>query len=347
MTVGPLRLTLLVPGLLGPGSEQGTGVSAAGFPEPHRPALLKLLARAQRRPEPVDTESLRYRLFGYALSESHDHPDAWLSYQVDTGAVAPGALLRADPVHLRADRTCLVLFDAEHLHIEPGEVQALADVFNRHYAADGLRLEFPVPTRGYLHLPRQPDIRTTSLANAIGHDIDACLPGGHAARDWHGFLNEVQMLFHDHPVNRARETRGQPLINSLWLWGGGRPLTKVASDWQHIWCTDAAMQGLARLNGIHCSNPPVDARAWLHEAVGDRHLLCLGTLRKVIAYGDIESWLTQVEQLERDWFEPLLQALRRGSLRELILYPEDGFVYRVSRRDLWKIWRRFKATARH
>lgn len=343
MSVGPLRLTLLVPGLLG----QMPGMNLPGFPEPSRPALLKLLCRAQRKPEPTNTDALRYRLFGYALSEAHDHPDAWLSYQTDTGRVAPGALLRADPVHLRADQSRLVLFDAEHLHIEPDEAQALADAFNRHYVADGLRLEFPVPTRGYLHLTLQPDLRTTSLAQAMGRDVDASLPAGHDARDWHRFLNEVQMLFHDHPVNRARETRGRPLINSLWLWGGGRPLTAVANDWQQIWCADTAMKGLARLNGIRCPSPPEDAGTWLHEVVGDRHLLCLDNLRQAVAYGDVETWVTQVERLEHDWFEPLLQTLRRGRLRELVLYPEDGHVYHVSRWDLWKVWRRFKAATRH
>lgn len=338
MSVGPLRLTLLVPGLAGaaggPGQRlpEGTGL--------RHPALSMLLARASRHAQPADSEALRYRLFGYAPSDTHDHPDAWLSYQIDTGSVAPGAVLRADPVHLRADRTRLLLFDAEPLQIEPAEVQALAEAFNRHYAATGLRLEFPVPTRGYLHLPRQPELRTTPLAQAIGRDVDAHLPAGHEARDWHRLLNEVQMLFHDHAVNRAREASGQPPINSLWLWGGGRPLAAAASDWQHVWCADPVVKGLARLNGTNYSPPPADARGWLREAIGDRHLLCLDGLRQAVAYGDAESWYAQREGLERDWFAPLLQALRRGHLRELTLYPDDGHEYRITRWNLWKFWRR-------
>jgi hypothetical protein len=337
VSVGPLRLTLLVPGLLG--STAGAGTGAPGAAGPRRTAQQTLLNRARRLPEPADVEALRYRLFGYALSESHDHPDAWLSYQTDTGLVAPGALLRADPVHLRADLSRLLLFDAAQLRIAPEEAQALAETFNRHYAADGLRLEFPLPARGYLHLPRQPDLRTTPLAQAIGRDVDAHLPAGHEARDWHRFLNEVQMLFHDHPVNRAREAHGRPPINSLWLWGGGRPLAAMASGWQHVWCADPVVKGLARLNGIGYSPPPADATAWLREAVGDRHLLCLDDLRQAVAYGDAESWYTQSERLEQVWFAPLLVALRRGRLRELTLYPDDGRKYRVTRWDLWKFWR--------
>lgn len=315
-------------------------MSAAGYPEPRWPALAKLLSRAQCVPEHANTDALRYRLLGYALSESNDTPDAWLSYQADTGSVAPGVVLRADPVHLRADQSQLLLFDAEHLQITTEEAQALALAFNQLYAVDGLRLELPTPARGYLHLPQQPDLRTTPLLRAIGRDVDTCLPAGRDARHWHRFLNEVQMLFHDHPVNRAREARGRPLINSLWLWGGGNALAAASSDWQQIWCADVAMKGLAWLNGIRCSEPPADARIWLHEAVGDRHLLCLDQLRRPVAYGDVEAWFAEAEKLDRDWFAPLLNALREGHVRELVLYPDVGRRYRITRWHLWRFWRK-------
>ncbi|HEY9199364.1 MAG TPA: hypothetical protein VIR60_08360 [Gammaproteobacteria bacterium] len=336
MSPAPLTLSLLIPGLLGPLA----GMDARAFIARHCPTLAILLSRAQGTHEPADTDALRYRLLGYALSESHDRPDAWLSYQFDTGAVAPGALLRADPVHLRANQSGLVLFDAENLHVTAAEARALADTFNQHYAAEGLRLELPTPTRGYLHLSRQPDLRTTPLTRALGRDVDACLPTGPEAPQWHRFLNEVQMLFHTHPVNQAREARGQPMINSLWLWGGGRPLTATASDWRQVWCHDAALRGLAWLNGIRASEPSSDAHAWLREAVGDRHLMYVDGLRHAGAYADLESWSAQMERWEHDWFAPLTQALRQGQLKELRLYPDDGRLYRVSRWDLWKFWRK-------
>jgi len=31
-------------------------------------------------------------------------------------------------------------------------------------------------------------------------------------------LNELQMQLHDHPLNQAREARGELPVNSLWLW---------------------------------------------------------------------------------------------------------------------------------
>lgn len=37
---------------------------------------------------------------------------------------------------------------------------------------------------------------------------------------WRRLLNEIQMLWHTHPVNALRAERGLPPINSLWLYGG-------------------------------------------------------------------------------------------------------------------------------
>ena len=341
MRTGPLKLSLLVPGLLTalPGANPRAVVAQQCR------ATTRLLSRARHTIESADADTLRYRLLGYSLSATHDLPDAWLSYQFDTGTVPADAVLRADPVHLRADQSRLLLFDAEHLDITVDEARELSAAFNRHYASDGLRLEFPTPTRGYLHLDAAPAIRTTPLAQVMGRNVDAGLPVGPDARHWHRFLNEVQMLFHDHPVNRAREARGQPLINGLWLWGGGRPLTAAPSDWQHIWSNDPAVRGLAWLNGINNSAAPTQASDWLTDVVDGTHMVCLDTLQRASAYADLDNWMEELQRLERDWFAPLERALKQGSVRELRLYPDDGCRYRVTRWDLLRFWKRFPVHA--
>jgi len=335
MSVGPLRLSLLVPRLLGP----LPGMDLKGFPAPNCPALNKLLARANRITKTGTADALRYTLFNYALPDHQDRPDGWLSYQIDTGAVPNGVVLRADPVHLRADQHRLVLFAADQMTITPEEAQALAESFNQLYAADAMQLEAPTPTRWYLRLTESPALRTTPLTQIIGRDIDKHLPTGTNAQHWRRFSNEVQMLFHEQPVNRAREARGKPLINSLWLWGGGKPVSPVAQTWQRIWTADIVTQGLARLNSLRCSEPPEDAANWLAQVVGDEHLLTIETVQNPVAYADVEDWYAAVENLELRWFAPLLSALGQGRLRELRLLPANGQEYRVTRWDLLRLWR--------
>lgn len=335
MSVGPLSLTLLVPGLLGP----IPGMDLKGFPAPHCPALTKLFARARRTTKSGTADALRYSLFKYALPEHQDRPDGWLSYQVDAGAVPNAVVLRADPVHLRADQHRLVLFDASQLAITMDEAQALATSFNQLYAADDMQLEVPTAARWYLRLTKSPALRTTPLSHVVGQDIDTHLPTGADAQQWRRFSNEMQMLFHDHPVNHQRESKRLPLINSLWLWGGGKPITPIAQTWQRVWTTEVVTQGLARLNGVRCAELPEDAAAWFTQVVGDEHLLTLENFQNPVAYADVEDWLAAVESLEKKWFAPLLSALSAGRLRELRLLPANGQEYRITRWDLMRLWR--------
>ncbi len=65
------------------------------------------------------------------------------------------------------------------------------------------------------------DLATTPLSVAIGRDIEPLMPQGDDALRFRSLLNELQMLLFEHPVNQAREARGELPINSLWLWGGG------------------------------------------------------------------------------------------------------------------------------
>ena len=59
------------------------------------------------------------------------------------------------------------------------------------------------------------------------------------------------MLLHAHPVNEAREARGELPINSLRLWGAGRARAARNSRWQSVAADDPAVRGAARLAGVH------------------------------------------------------------------------------------------------
>ncbi|HXH04027.1 MAG TPA: hypothetical protein VNN09_12005, partial [Candidatus Competibacteraceae bacterium] len=226
-------LYLLIPGLLGPWPE----ADRPGFPCPRLPALERLLARGEGK----DTasrglEASLARLFGL---EGGELPVAAITRLAEGGEPdREGWWLRADPVHLKADLHQIVLFDARHLQLRPDEAAALAAAFNRTFAGDGLILETPHPERWYLRLAADPGITTVTLAEAVGRDINPLLPAGPEARRWRALLTEIQMLFHLDPVNQAREAAGQPEVNSLWLWGGGRLPARLAAPVAALYAAD-------------------------------------------------------------------------------------------------------------
>jgi hypothetical protein len=299
-----------------------------------------LLARADRLPGPDDElERVLCDAFGLTPSADADLPVAALTRLADTGHGDDAFWLRADPLHLRADRDRLLAFGGAALELSQQEAAALVGELNAHFQADGWTLEAPHPARWYLRLSEDPGIRTTAVAEVLGKDVDRLLPTGPDARRWHGLLNEVQMLLHSSAVNAAREDSGTPAVNSVWFWGGGRMPHVVDSPWDGVWSDEPLAKGLAMRGGVACGDLPAGAEAWLAASAPGSHLLVMSRLRDAALSGDLSAWSREVEALARDWLEPLRRALMRGSLERLEVVTCDGQLYRIGRRQLWRFWR--------
>ena len=330
-------LSLLVPGLL---ERWASGHAPAEFPRPAAPALEWLLARAEIGAAPPSADATLFQSFHLPISDATDLPVAAVTRLADGGEVDDGWWLRADPVHLRPDQRGIFLVDARVLAIEPAEAQALAEAFNHTFAADGLRLDPLRLDRWYLHLPADPGLRTHPLFDAIGRDINPLLPDGPAARRWHALLTEIQMLFHHHPVNRAREERNQPLINSVWFWGGGACPANARAPTAGLYASDLLTCGLARLANAAVSPVPAHAGDWLDGASKENSLVVLETMRYDPAEDDSTTWADHLAELEKTWFASCRRWLRTGRLATLHLYPGNGWVYTLTSAARWRFWRR-------
>lgn len=337
VTRGERRLSLLVPGLL-----EGSGAAHEATLAPGGAARInRVLARATSHPFPGGgLEAALFALFGIEPDPDIDLPVAAVSRVADTGDVDPGWWLRADPVHLQPDQDRVLLFAGPGLGVRAQETQALVQALNEHFADRDLHFEAPVPGRWYLRLHAAPGARTAPLAAVAGRDIHGHLPAGPAARRWHGLLNEVQMLLHEHPVNKHRQREGVPAINGLWFWGGGRIPQAPAPRWACVWADDPTARGLARLTGTALEPSPPDGDRWLQGAEAREHLVVLTQAYDPAVAGDWPAWGRAVSGLEQAWFAPLVRALRCARLRELDVLPGDGRRYRVTAARLLRFWRR-------
>jgi len=301
-----MHCELLVPGLL------ASGVS---------PASLELLAARGRR-EKTTSQTLEdwlQQAFG-------------LGGKLHAGAIslygaghAPGeaSWTRADPVHMQIQQKRVVISPATALRVSPQEADALCDALTRHFAGT---LEFRAldPHRWCARL-LQADMELGDMPALDMAGFEATVGPEDA------LLTEVQMLLHNHPVNEAREARGEPVLNSVWLWGSGRLPSGAHCKWQTVASTDPFALGLARLAGASPRPLPANAQAWLAQAPEEgRHLVTLDP----------------TEALERDWFAPLAAALRSGRMGMLSLHlPDAGLSFEIIRGDLRRFWRRPKALA--
>jgi hypothetical protein len=125
------------------------------------------------------------------------------------------------PVHWHLATDGATLLDPDELQLDDATSRALLDAVHGLFEAEGLLLVYGAPTRWYLAHESLAGLATASPDRVIGRHIDRWLPRGPQARLWRRLQNEVQMAWHEHPINTAREAQGLVPVNSLWLSGCG------------------------------------------------------------------------------------------------------------------------------
>ena len=334
-----MRFTLLIPDLLPPQPPGGMLDLYHGL---HLHDLQWLFARgALHGSTGLSLEAWLMQHYGL----NHSPAIASLALLADGGAPNDSYWLRADPVHLQAQRDQLVLVDGSMLAITAEEASALTESLNQHFAQDKLHFSAPQPTRWYIALDAVPELVTHPLPAVAGKGINACLPSGADGLRWNQIATEIQMLLHAHPINQAREEQGQPPINSVWFWGGGVYPTQAVRPplKEQLWADDALARGLALAAKQSPQALPLNFDTFMaHAKTTGAHCVLWDELRRAAWYGDHEAWRTKLTSLEADWIKPLCYALRRGIISEVTLHAisEQGCLSVTTQRSgRWQFWR--------
>ena len=132
-----------------------------------------------------------------------------------------------EPVHMHATRDHLVLLPLQDLQVSNEEILTLMNeartVFIEEGLGDLVQLD---KLRWVSSHPAISSLYTHSIYQTKGRNIDWWLPKDTneigIAKRWRKIQNEVQMRWHIHPVNEARDANGLPTINSIWLYGVGK-----------------------------------------------------------------------------------------------------------------------------
>ncbi len=330
-----MHLTLLVPELIWP--EPGDTLTLGQLALPGIEWLLGRMALSATPRQPYETVLTALG----SPNAAHTPNLASLRWQGEAphdgqrGHPAPTHLLCADPVHLRFHHERIVLADAGAFELEMDEAHALAEALNAQFADIG-RLQVVTPRRWYLELATAVDHPAPPLSAVTGRRMDSELAD--KTTPLYRWLNEVQMLLHQHPVNAARSQRGQPAVNSLWLWGGetvgNSPLAPdlVVSD-------DPLAIGLARQLGA--ANQSVTRLADLIAGPWQRPLVHLDRLLPPVSYEDPQGWRDAWQALDADWFQPLRgqlgQSVKKLDLIAPTIYGNlTGNVTTLARWQFWK-----------
>ena len=241
-----------------------------------------------------------------------DTPLAPLAAAGAGAATGDAYVLRADPVALVAGRDDVLLAGRVD-DLADADAAALVAALNAHFAPDGLVFHAPRADAWFVAVRGDARPETTPLP-AVRGAIGAHLPRGPHRAVWRRWLSEMQMLLHEHPVNAAREARGQAGVTGIWISDGG---TLPGGAFAHASAFFAppgragdVARGLARTAGADAAPVPAGYAAL---AAGTDVIVVLPPLS---AAGALPA-------LEHAWLAPALAALERGSLAQLTLIASE------------------------
>ncbi|AVR96725.1 hypothetical protein [Pseudoduganella armeniaca] len=226
----------------------------------------------------------------------------------------------------------LQMADPRQLQLSEEESRTLFDAVLPLFTGDGHELVYADAHNWFLRADAWAGLDTASPDAAFGDNLHAWMPRGDMARAFRRLQNEVQMLWFAHPLNAARQGRGQPPINSFWLWGGADAARRPAPN---SLATAAVPDWLARL-----AAPERRAAAPAQLRAGD--VVVAGAALAAGLAEDWGLWLEAMARLEQDWFAPLLAAQRAGSVGEvtLVLTHRHGWLQtRTSKMAQYRFWR--------
>lgn len=183
-----------------------------------------------------------------ALASSQTVAQAWLT-----------------PCHWQVGMDQVVMRDPHKLQLSDEESQALLQAMQPYLAEDGLQVRWHSALLWHAQGEVLEGLAPASLARVSGQNVRPWIMDGSLPGALRRLQSEMQMLLYHHPVNEAREARGQPTVNSFWLHGAGRPQAAPASD----------------------------------------SVQCLDSLSEAARQGDLAAWQTAWTRLDREVLAPL------------------------------------------
>lgn len=329
-----MQWSVVVPGALIPAPIAADVVGAAQLPH-----WLAWTARAQvTAPQSASMASAGAAHLGWLWRRFSGRSDAAVTapyaWRALVGTTPPAHLWQADPVHFAIARDHMLLATLGELTAD--EARALAAEAQPILATAGAQLHCHAD-HWFVSFERAWSLTVPALDAALGESVQHRLPEGADATPWRRLLTEIQIAWHHHPVNEAREERGAAEVNGLWLHGGGAADALPPSGLASVSATDPAVRGWALAAGVPAAalrdsddpgQPAGDALiVWPH----------LFAAAKAEAWG---AWLPVAARFDA-WLGALNeQASQAGADVELVLCGRSHTRSAcVARADRWKPWR--------
>ena len=245
------------------------------------------------------------------------------------GAGEHGSWLAA-AVHLQAGLDRVHLPAHGLLRLADAEMQQFTAAFNDELGDPSLQMLSLPGGIAVLSGLDAPDALTRDPATVLGDDVREAVPRGVETARLRALSGEIEMWLHEHPLNRARQRRGEWPVSSFWLWGGdsarvstsasvAAPAGKVAFGGNDPW-----LRAVARVLDPSRDTPAADFSQWL----------AAGVSRGIVAV----SAAGNLAPIHAAWLEPARAALAARRITRLTLWV-NGRILTLSPSSSWHYWR--------
>jgi hypothetical protein len=332
-------LTVFIPGLFGP--------DIAIHPDdlPSMPALDWFLTKGIYQTFQKNSASYTLcELFGLSSEQGQkdgDYPVAAISRLSDDNQHPEGLWLRADPVHVSADRDGLILIDNNRFSLNQRDALALAADINLLFEPYGISIEVPTPYRWYLRVHEDYKLKTVPVDAIVGKDILPYMPTGDDRINIIQLMNDIQMTLHDSDVNKRREQEKQLPINSIWFWGYGELPKIIDRHWSFVTSDEILAKGLSMIAATPFEVLPESYSEIKDTGSSYNGLIIINSFQKFSYYHDLEGWLEALLSVESNWFSPILKALKRKEIDQLVIRTDINSIT-LDKTSRYKIWKKKK-----
>jgi hypothetical protein len=217
---------------------------------------------------------------------------------------AGGTWFIVNPAHIEITRSHLLMTDMRRLGLVESHSRALFDSAKPYFDETGTTLLYGDAHTWFMRADGWTALDTASPDAATGMNLTDWLPSGSRAIEYRKLQNEVQMLWHQHPANVERESRGFAAINSFWPWGAATAADVPTAAGLAALDVPPWLAAIAQRHGA--------SLAQLLAEPGKSALLCCGSLAEAALASDWAGWLAHMQRLEHDIFAPLLKTLTGG-----------------------------------
>lgn len=232
--------------------------------------------------------------------------------------------LCATPMNLQIGIEKILAYPVQN-PLSQSEAKVLIEDLNQYFSHDQIVFEYGDERHWFLSYPKSKTPVTTPVHQVMGKSIYPLLPGGEHAAFWHRFINELQMVLHQAPVNQKREDLGMERISTLWPWGEGELNASASSQKMKVVSNDLHGLGLSRLMEVDLLPLEQLRPAFFQLEEG-----------RIIVYSDAgRAGVEDLQFLETRVFSQLLSGWKKGYLKKLSLSLADES-FKLAPKRFWQ-----------